>query len=152
MMEYPYECSEQTFNRIYANSIGSHIANSDPRIKQVFEIWRNYQPDALLSNLEKNQELKNVVLQETPWLLDAQDESERKRRVAMLFDLNRMQNEMTRALTKLSDMQLSNGGWPWFEGGPDNRYITQYIATRFRPFAKNRRLARSSCRANHARE
>ena len=131
MMEYPFECSEQTFNRIYANSIGAHIANSDPRIKQVFEIWRNYQPNALLSNLQKNQELKAVMLQETPWVLDAQDENERKRRVATLFDLNRMQNELDRALTKLGKMQLSNGGWPWFEGGPDNRYITQYIAAGF---------------------
>ena len=59
MMEYPYECAEQTFNRYYANAIGTHIANSDPRIQKIFEIWKNFQPEALMSNLEKNEELKS---------------------------------------------------------------------------------------------
>ena len=128
MMEYPYECAEQTFARFYANSIASFIANLSPRIKQVFDTWRTSQPEALLSNLEKNQELKSLVLEETPWLLDGKDESERKKRVALLFDLNKMGNEKDRALSRLKKLQLGNGGWPWFEGMPDDRYITQYIA------------------------
>ncbi|MBU0488307.1 MAG: hypothetical protein KKA07_17165 [Bacteroidetes bacterium] len=131
LMEYPYECSEQTFSRFYANSIAAHIANSSPRIKQVFDSWKNVSPDALLSNLEKNQELKALLLEETPWVLNAKDESARKRRVGLLFDLNRMSNELDRALRKLENMQSSNGGWPWFEGMPDDRYITQHIVTGF---------------------
>lgn len=129
LMEYPYECSEQTFSRFYANSIASHIANSSPKIKAVFDSWKSQSPDALLSNLEKNQELKSLMLEETPWVLDAKDESERKKRVALLFDLNRMSNELGRALQKLEKMQVSNGGWPWFEGMEDDRYITQHIIT-----------------------
>jgi hypothetical protein len=127
LMEYPYECAEQTFSRFYANSIASHIANSSPKIKQVFDSWRNTTPDALLSNLEKNLELKGLLLEETPWVLQAKDESERKRRVALLFDINKMSNELISALVKLKKMQVSNGGWPWFEGMPDDRYITQHI-------------------------
>jgi uncharacterized protein YfaS (alpha-2-macroglobulin family) len=129
MMEYPYECAEQTFNRFYSNTIASHIANSSPKIQNVFNAWGNSQPDAFLSNLEKNQELKNVILEETPWVLDAQNESERKRRVALLFDLNRMSREQERALRKLQQLQVSNGGWTWFPGMPDDRYMTQYIVT-----------------------
>jgi len=129
IMEYPYECAEQTFDRFYANSIASNIANSSPKIKAVFDSWKNQTPDALLSNLEKNQELKSLMLEETPWVLDAKDETERKHRVAILFDLNHMANELDRALSKLEKMQTSNGGWPWFEGMPDDRYITQYIIT-----------------------
>lgn len=129
LMEYPYECAEQTFSRFYANSIATHIANSSPKIKVVFESWKSQTPDALLSNLEKNQELKALMLEETPWVYEAKDETERKKRVALLFDLNRMSNELDRALTKLEKMQVSNGGWPWFEGMPDDRYITQHIIT-----------------------
>jgi len=128
LMEYPYECAEQTFSRFYANTIASHIANSSPRIKAVFDQWKSQSPDALLSNLEKNQELKALALEETPWLCDGKDESERKKRVALLFDMNKMADEKDRAFTKLKKLQLDNGGWPWFEGGPDDRYITQYIA------------------------
>ena len=127
LIEYPYECSEQIFSRYYANSIASHIANSNPKIKKVFESWQNITPDALLSNLEKNQELKSVMLQETPWLLNGKNESERKKHIALLFDMNKMANERERALKQLLQNQLPNGGWPWFKGMPDDRYITQYI-------------------------
>ncbi|MDF2437654.1 MAG: hypothetical protein K0Q95_2030 [Bacteroidota bacterium] len=136
LMEYPYECSEQTFSRYYANSIASHIANSSPKIKAVFDSWtvknsseNGSDSKALLSGLEKNQELKSLMLQETPWVLDAKDETERKKRVALLFDLNKMGNEMGKALKKLQKSQTSNGGWPWFDGMPDDRYITQHIIT-----------------------
>lgn len=129
IMEYPYECAEQIFSRFYANSIASHIANSSLKIKAVFESWKSSSPEAFLSNLQKNQELKSLMLEETPWVLDAKDESERKKRIALLFDLNKMAGELESALKKLQKMQASNGGWPWFEGMPDDRYITQHIVT-----------------------
>jgi hypothetical protein len=130
LMEYPYECSEQTFSRYYANALASHIANSNPRIQEVFNQWKN--TDALLSNLEKNQELKSMIIQETPWLRDAQSETEQKKRIALLFDLNKMKNELESAARKLQQMQMSNGGFPWFKGARyPSRYITQHIASGF---------------------
>ena len=129
MMEYPHECAEQTFTRYYANSLASSIVNSSPKIKSIFEQWKESDPDAFLSNLEKNQELKSVILEETPWVLDAQNESERKKRIALLFDLNKMDNQLNKALRKLENMQVSNGAWPWFPGMKENRYITQHIVT-----------------------
>ncbi|WP_165823923.1 alpha-2-macroglobulin family protein [Pseudochryseolinea flava] len=127
LMEYPYDCVEQTFSKYYANSIASHIANSNPRIKQVFDTWKNIQPDALLSNLEKNQELKSALLEETPWVLQAKDESQRKRMVGVLFDLNRMASEQGRALEKITKAQNGNGGFSWFPGFPSDPYMTQHI-------------------------
>lgn len=127
LMEYPYDCVEQTFSKFYANSIASHIANSSPRIKQVFDTWRNFQPDALLSKLETNQELKSALLEETPWVLQSQDETQRKRNVALLFDLNRMGAERERALQKITMAQSPTGGFPWFPGMPEDRYMTQHI-------------------------
>ncbi|MCB0477269.1 MAG: alpha-2-macroglobulin [Crocinitomicaceae bacterium] len=131
IMEYPYECNEQTFSRFYSNSIASHIMNSNPKIKEIFDAWKNYSPEAFLSNLEKNQELKGVMLEETPWLLNAKDESARKRRIGVLFDLNRMSNELDRALRKLKQNQKYNGGWPWFKNGPESYYITKHIMCGF---------------------
>ncbi|WP_298422320.1 alpha-2-macroglobulin family protein [uncultured Kordia sp.] len=125
LMEYPYECAEQTFSRYYANALASHIANSNPRIQEVFNQWKS--SDALLSNLEKNQELKSLLIQETPWVRDAQSETEQKKRIALLFDLNRMKNEQSNTISKLQQMQLSSGGFPWFSGGRANRFITQHI-------------------------
>ena len=127
LMEYPYECNEQTFSRYYANSLASHIATSNPRLQEVFNHWAN--SDALLSNLEKNEELKSILIQETPWLRDAQSETEQKKRIALLFNMNKMKSEQERALTKLEQNQMSSGGWAWFAGGRENRYITQHIIT-----------------------
>ena len=129
LMEYPYECTEQTFSRFYANSIASHIANSNPKIKRVFDSWKQENAGALISNLEKNRELKAVLLEETPWVLQGKNESERKKRIGLLFDLNKMGNELNIALRKIQKAQKANGGWPWFDGMPESRYITQYIVT-----------------------
>ena len=80
-MEYPYECNEQTFSRFYANALASHIANSNPRIQEVFNQWKSQ--DVLMSNLEKNEELKSILIQEMPWLRDAQSETEQKKRIVV---------------------------------------------------------------------
>lgn len=127
LMEYPYDCNEQIFSRYYAYTLGGYIANSNPRIQEVFKQWAN--SDALLSNLEKNQELKSILIQETPWLRDAQSESEQKKRIALLFDINKLKNDQTNALNKLEQNQMSSGAWAWFNGGPENRFITQHIIT-----------------------
>lgn len=127
MMEYQYECSEQLFSRYYANSIATNLVNSMPVIKQAFDQWKNTNSTTLLSNLEKNQELKYTLLEETPWLRDATSETEQKNRIALLFDLNKMSNEMQLNLGKLQQRQLPNGGFPWFGGIWADRYITQHI-------------------------
>jgi hypothetical protein len=129
LMEYPYECAEQTFNRYYANAIATHIANKYPNIKSIFEKWATTDTAALLSNLQKNQELKAVLLTETPWVLDANNEAQQKKNIALLFNLVRMSNEMNSSFDKLKKLQSPNGGFTWFNGGPDDRNMTQYIIT-----------------------
>jgi uncharacterized protein YfaS (alpha-2-macroglobulin family) len=133
LMEYPYECSEQTFSRFYANSLATTVVNSSPRIKQIFEMWRNLPEykDALLSNLEKNQELKQILLEETPWVMQANNETERKKRAGLLFDLNRMSAEQQRAFDKVKKAQRDDGGFPWFSGGPSSYFITSHIISGF---------------------
>lgn len=129
LMEFPHECSEQTFNRLYANALARHLANSDPKIRRVFDLWKN--TPALDSPLEKNQDLKSVLIEETPWWRQAKNESEARRNVGILFDQNRLDNELAATLKQLREMQLDDGRWPWFPGGGGNDYITLYIVTGF---------------------
>jgi Bacterial Alpha-2-macroglobulin MG10 domain/Alpha-2-macroglobulin family/MG2 domain len=129
LMEYPYDCAEQTFNRYYANALATSIANASPKLKEVFEKWKTKDTAALLSNLQKNQELKAVLLEETPWVLEAKNEARQKRNIALLFDMLRMSKELGSAFEKLKQLQGPNGGFTWFKGGPDDRYMTQYIIT-----------------------
>jgi uncharacterized protein YfaS (alpha-2-macroglobulin family) len=138
LMEYPYECSEQTFSRLYANLLAAQILKANPRFKTVLAEWTRQaqsgtaaQQNALASKLAQNQELKNILLQETPWVRDAQGETARLARLSSLFDEPRLQGETARALAKLQAMQLPSGAFPWFDKMPADRYITQLIVAGF---------------------
>lgn len=128
LMEFPHECAEQLFSRYYANTLAGHIVNSMPEIKRVFEQWKiSDNKETFLANLEKNQDLKNIILNETPWVRDALNENQQKENIALLFDLNKMRDDLNLAWQKLQKMQMETGAWPWFPGLRENRYITQHI-------------------------
>ncbi|WP_431211694.1 alpha-2-macroglobulin family protein [Puia sp. P3] len=129
LSEYPYECAEQTFNRWYANALAARIVGSSPRLKEIFRRWETQDTAALLSNLQKNQELKSVLLEETPWVLQGKTEEQQKKNVARLFDMNRMSTELATTFDRLKAMQSEDGGFAWFKGGMNDLYITQYILT-----------------------
>jgi hypothetical protein len=112
------------FNRYYANSLAAHIANYNPQIKRIFDLWKNQSPEALLSALEKNPGLKTTLLQESPWLAEAKSESQQKRRIALLFDINNIARLKAETWNLLSQMQYTDGSWPWFEGMRPSIYTT----------------------------
>lgn len=125
IMEYPYECTEQIVNRYAANALAADITTKFPKIKSIFDRWRN--TDALESNLQKNRELKSALLEETPWVLDAKNDESQRKNIAILFDLNRMSAEQSSAAQKIRERQYSNGGFPWFPGGVENEFMTSYV-------------------------
>lgn len=127
LMEYPYECNEQIFSRIYANTLAMAIANSSPEIKKTFEGWKNLNPDELASNLQKNEDLKSVMLEETPWVREAQSEASAKQNLALLFDVKKIEKENKKWCSKLEKNQNADGSWAWF--GKDERFGSTYITT-----------------------
>ena len=127
LLESSYECSDQIFDRLYANALARHIANTNPKIRRIFDLWRD--TPALDSPLEKNQELKSVMLEETPWYRQAQDEKQARHNVGILFDGNRLNDEAKRNQSRLAEQQYGDGRWPWFPGGRPDEYITLCIAT-----------------------
>ncbi len=114
----------------YANTLASYIMNSQPRIKAVFDSWKlqGGTKETFLSNLQKNQEVKNILLSESPWILEAQTEEQQKERIATLFDLNNIRSNNIAALTRLQELQNSSGAWSWYKGMTGSRYVTTYIA------------------------
>lgn len=125
LMEYEHECAEQTFARFYANALASEIISSNPKIAKVFETWRTN--GKLNSKLEENEELKSIILAETPWLNDAQSEDQKKKNLALLFNLEKMKNAQEATFKKLKQKQNASGGFPWFDGSDENEYITRHI-------------------------
>ena len=126
-----YESAENIFYRFYAHTLAGKLLKSFPRIRQVFTQWKQQAPDAFLSALQKDKDLKNIVLQATPWTLEAQNETEQKRRIALFFDLNQMQQKQQSALARLQAAQLPSGAWPWFPDMPADFFTTQNILSGF---------------------
>ena len=103
---------------IYSNTLGKAIIVSSPKIKSVFEMWKREQDvgSSLTSSLAKNQELKDIVLGETPWVAEADKETEQKARLADFFDATASESRRIAATQKLSSLQNADGSWSWWPG------------------------------------
>ena len=113
----------------YAHSLAAFIVKENPRIKQVFDSWKAQggTKETFMSNLQKNQELKNILLAETPWLAEATNEAEQKQRIATLFDLNTMNSQLAVSVEKLGELQNADGAWSWYKGMQGSRYVTTQV-------------------------
>ncbi len=121
----PHQNAEAEFSVFYSGMISSLITEQYPQIRAVFDYWNNQ--ELLKSRLEANDELKSILLTETPWVNQAEDEATRMKKLAQLFDENTLKQQRQNALRKLHGMQLPSGAFPWFSGGPENHRITTHI-------------------------
>jgi len=108
------------FNKWFADVLASEIFKANPKLKTVFD---EYQSKGLLtSNLEKNQELKQLLLEETPWVLESKNETEQMEKLARLFDANTMRNSIQNDWSELQKLQNPDGGFSWYSGYPSSYY------------------------------
>lgn len=113
----------------YANTLGQHIIDQQPEAKRAFDLWKKESKEtSLMSALEQNQELKDVVLNETPWVLDADYETAQKQRLADFFDQNLMQQRLSTTIEKLQKLQRGDGSWSWWPGMPSSFYMTVAVS------------------------
>jgi uncharacterized protein YfaS (alpha-2-macroglobulin family) len=131
MTDYPYECSEQVFTRFFANTLAAQVIGAKPELQKTLEIWKKQSPEVFLSELNKNEELRGLLLTETPWVVEAQSEEEQRNRVIQLFDMNNLKDNLDGSLSLLKRKQNSDGGFGWFGGNRSNLYITQHIVAGF---------------------
>lgn len=131
IMDYPYESADQLFNKYFANQLSKNILTANPEIQTVLQAMAQTNPDVFTSALEKNPELKAIILAETPWVMEAKSESQQKKRIAELFNVNNVRFDEQTTLAKLFAAQNTDGGWSWFQGGNSSPYITQCILSGF---------------------
>lgn len=131
IMEYPYECNEQKFSRLYGNIIGSYLLKQTPEVEKVFQTWQKKAKQdtctALAAKLMQNQELKEILLTETPWFKDARKDENHLFSLAKLYDFTKMENNYQSTYNDLMKSQHENGAWSWY--GKDSRFLSRYTTT-----------------------
>ncbi len=131
LSQNPYDCYEQTFSKLFANSVSKLILDNNPEIPTMLAKWTEQNSQVLTSPLLKNQELKTVLIDETPWAIDGDNETERMHNLCQLLDANRIATENEKFIKKLAEGQMSSGAWPWFAGMVESPWITQHIVAGF---------------------
>jgi len=127
LAEKKHESAEQIFHRFFANRLGTKIIEGNPEIEQTFKTWKALDQDALQSPLYKNQDLKSSIIEETPWLRQADNENTQRQNIAQFFDKNQLKVQQETALQKLLDLQNGDGGFSWYPGSRSSVYITARI-------------------------
>ena len=134
IIERPHENADQIFNRYFAVTVAKQIFSEKPEIVRILKAWAAALPgdeDALLSALERNPELKKTVLEATPWLTQAKNDTERRKQLTMLVSDGYLDTQQSTALSKLANLQTQEGGWSWFEGMTPSTFITSDIIAGF---------------------
>ncbi|MDE7086196.1 MAG: alpha-2-macroglobulin, partial [Prevotella sp.] len=109
----------------YSNLLAKTLLAQSPQVKTVFAQWKQERTDnTLLSQLEKDQELKDLLLGETPWVAAADRETEQKQRLADFFDENGIHNRLSQTLEKLGKLQNADGSFSWYSGMQGSTSVT----------------------------
>ncbi|MBZ4412299.1 hypothetical protein K8640_29165 [Myxococcus sp. XM-1-1-1] len=125
LVDYPYECSEQTLNRFVSSGILGSLYDKYPAVAKMakemsqretqFETWDAVDPN------------RKMALEETPWLELAKGGREGNAGLVKVLDPKVARAERDSAMAKLRKAQTSSGGFPWWPGGPPSPYMTLYI-------------------------
>ena len=111
----------------YVSTLATAIANANPQITNTIRQWMQKPDAALISPLEKNQELKSILLQLSPWVSEAQNETQQMRSLGELLDVNRQNYISQQAINKLTELQNEDGGWSWFKGFTSSTFMTANV-------------------------
>ncbi len=115
---------------LYSNILGRTLMERSPKVKNVFEMWRQepHGGTSLTSSLYANEELKDIVLNETPWVAEADKETEQKVRLADFFNAAAIGERCVTAAEKLQALQNGDGSWSWWPGMAGNAHITASVS------------------------
>ncbi len=130
------ECSNPSniylFNSYYVNTIGKTIAEQFPQLKHCAD--NATEED---SPLMRNADIKQTLLDETPWLRSGASEEEQLKNIARFYDNEELQRLSSETFKKLQKEQRADGGWSWMPGGRySSTYVTQHILKGFGTMAR----------------
>jgi uncharacterized protein YfaS (alpha-2-macroglobulin family) len=124
LVNYPYECTEQTLNRFVSTGILSSLYKNYPAVTRMAAEFAKR--DTPLETWDAADPNRKMALEETPWLTEAKGGTDAGLGTVNVLDPRIARAEQESALTKLRKAQTANGAFPWWPGGPPSPYMTLY--------------------------
>lgn len=125
LVNYPYECTEQTLNRFLSAGIMTSLFDRYPAVRAMAQ--KLAARETRYETFDAPDPNRKMALEETPWLVEARGGEEKPDELVNVLDPRIAKANRVSALAKLRKAQTSSGGWPWFPGGPPSPYMTLYI-------------------------
>ncbi|MCU0304841.1 MAG: MG2 domain-containing protein [Thermoanaerobaculales bacterium] len=125
LVNYPYECTEQTLNRFLSTGIVSSVFEEYPAVASMAA--KLAVRDTRLETWDAADPNRRMALEETPWLATSRGSDEDVDDLVKVLDPRIARAERDAALAKLEKAQTSLGAFPWWPGGPPSPYMTLYI-------------------------
>lgn len=123
LVNYPYECVEQTLNRFVSTGILSSLYSQYPGVAQMAR--KLSARDTALERWDAPDPNRKLTLEETPWLQESRGGPEKN--FEKVLDPRIATATRKAALAKLRKAQTSLGGFPWWSGGRPSPYMTLYL-------------------------
>jgi uncharacterized protein YfaS (alpha-2-macroglobulin family) len=129
LVNYPYECTEQTLNRFLSTGIVSSVFHDYPAVARMAEEFSKR--DTRLEAWDAQDPNRRMQLEETPWLETARGGKPAGSDLTPVLDPRIAKADREASLAKLRKAQTTSGGFPWWPGGPPSPYMTLYILLGF---------------------
>jgi len=129
LVNYPYECTEQTLNRFLSTGILSSLYDQYPSVAKMAQEFSKR--DTPLETWDQADPNRKMALEESPWLEAARGGKDAGSGVEKVLDPRVSKAQRDASLAKLLKAQTSLGAWPWWAGGPPSPYMTLYIVHGF---------------------
>jgi len=125
LVQFPYECTEQTLNRFVSTGILTSLYGQYPAVARMAKEFSARETP--LEAFDRPDPNRAMALEETPWLVEARGGDAGANAVLNVLDPKVARAQRECALAQLEKAQTASGGFPWWAGGPPSPYMTLYI-------------------------
>ena len=124
--------SPEAARNIFSAAVAAGILRENPVIATALREWTasGKSAETLTSMLERNDEFKAIMLSATPWMPDAQSDTERMARLSLLFDKKLIDRTIQSNISLLAKLRQADGGWAWCSHFPhSSQWATETVLT-----------------------
>lgn len=129
LLTSPYKDLVSSLNRFVPLAVVNKFYTTYPQLREA--VKKLPKRDGRTAAWNEQDPLRLTLLEQTPWLRQAQGRKERAEDIIDLFDEKTVSSTLDREMKQIAKFQNASGAFTWFAGGPDDDYLTLYALSQF---------------------